>query len=561
MDWRRPLGISLLPLFLGMLFFAASLTPSLIPRGWLLQGILGGGVAALGYMAGRLLLTLWRQMALPGLRGRGFVIGHLLVGLPVLGIVIYALAYAVPWQNSIRTRMDLEPINSMRSLHMLAAAVLVFAVLFLIGVLVKIVFNRIRFWLYRYMPERTANISGLLIVGLLLFIVTRDGLIDRMTAFFDRTYTAAQNLFDTAPSSPTNDAVPGSAGSLLDWGAMGQPGRNFITGGPSVEAISDFSGRPAEQPLRVYVGLAEARTPQERADMALAELKRVGGFDRKILIVAMPTGTGWLDPGSFDPLEYMHDGDVATVAVQYSYLQSPLALIFDTDAGLEQARALIATIHQYWRDLPSESRPKIYMHGVSLGAWSSMYGTDLEALLDDPIDGALWAGPPFPSSRWREAMAARNPGTPYVAPDVGEGRLFRFANHVTPAGGPDGWGSMRLLFLQYSSDPIVFYEPQSLWRAPEWMKEPPAPDVSPDLRFIPVVTQFQLALDMALALSAPSGHGHAYYARDYIGAWVAVTAPEGWTDADTQRLLARCNKGKQQGCNNDIGAGSGSSSP
>lgn len=44
-DWKKPLGISLLPLFLGLLFFAASLTPSLIPRCWALQGILGGTVA------------------------------------------------------------------------------------------------------------------------------------------------------------------------------------------------------------------------------------------------------------------------------------------------------------------------------------------------------------------------------------------------------------------------------------------------------------------------------------------------------------------------------------
>lgn len=560
MDWKKPLGISLLPLFLGLLFFAASLTPSLIPRGWVLQGILGGMVAALGYLTGRLLLTIWRQMALPLMRGRGFVIGHLAVGLPVLATVIVALIREVPWQNSIRIRMGMEPIESIRMLHMLALATLIFAILYMIGALIRLIFDRTRQRLYRYMPERRANIAGLLIVGLLVFITTRDGLVDSLVGFADKSYTVAQDLFESAPPPPDDSLRSGSAASLIDWGAMGRPGRNFVTSGPDASDIADFGARPAKQPLRVYVGLAQADSAQERADLALAELQRIGAFERKLLIVAMPTGTGWLDPGSFDVVEYMHGGDIASVAVQYSYLQSPLALILETDSGLEQSRALVTTIHRYWRDLPEDARPRLYMHGLSLGAWASMYGTDLEALVDDPIDGAFWAGPPFPSSLWNSAMAGRKPGTPYVAPDVADGRLFRFASHTKPAGGPDGWGSMRLMFLQYSSDPIVFYQPSSLWRAPTWMREPPASDVSPDLRFMPVVTQFQLALDMAIALSAPSGHGHSYYAHDYIGPWLAVTAPDGWTEDDTARLMARCDKDAQHGCRNGNDAGSGSGS-
>ncbi|TKW66014.1 MAG: hypothetical protein DI616_12790 [Paracoccus denitrificans] len=550
MNWKKPLGISLLPLFLGLLFFAASLTPSLIPRGPVLQGILGGTVAALGYLIGRFLLTVWRQMDLPVLSGRAAIIGHLIVGLPVLATLGNALIKEVPWQNSIRTRMGMEPIESFRVLQMLGLAVLVFAVLYLIGALIRMVFDRMRRRLYRYMPERRANIAGLLIVVVLVFTITRDGLIDNLIDFFDSSYTVAQDLFENAPPPPEDSTVSGSAQSLVDWGAMGKPGRDFVTTGPNAAAISEFSGTEALKPLRVYVGRAQADDAQARADVALAELQRIGAFERKVLIVAMPTGTGWLDPGSFDVIEYMHGGDIATVAVQYSYLQSPLALILETDSGLQQARALIGTVHRYWRSLPRDQRPQIYVHGLSLGAWASMYGTDLEALLDDPIDGGFWAGPPFPSGLWHQAMEERNEGTPYVAPEVRDGRLFRFASHVKPAGGPDGWGSMRLMFLQYSSDPIVFYQPSSLWRAPAWMHEPPAEDVSPDLSFMPVVTQFQLALDMAIALSAPSGHGHSYYAHDYIGPWQAVTQPDGWTDADTARLMARCDGEKQQGCRN-----------
>lgn len=550
MDWKKPLGLSLLPLFLGLLFFSAALTPSLIPRGWFMQGVLGGVVAAIGYMVGRFLLTVWRQMALPRWRGLPFAIGHAVIGLPVAVILILSLLRAGEWQNSIRSRMGMELIDATPVIRMVGLALVLFGLLVLLGWLVQVIFDRTRRWLYRFMPERTANVAGLVIVTLLLFVVTRDGLVDRLIGFFDKTYTVAQKLTTPEQPPPGDPRRSGSAASLIDWADMGQPGRNFITGGPRAGAIAAFGGEPGMDPLRVYVGLANADTAQARADLALAELQRIGGFEREVLVVALPTGTGWLDPGSFDPLEYMHGGDIASVAVQYSYLQSPLALIIETDAGLEQARALIATMHDYWRGLPEDDRPRLYIHGLSLGAWASMYGTDLEVLLDDPIDGALWAGPPFPSARWNEAMAARNPDSAYVAPEVGDGRLFRFASHSKDAGGPEGWGDMRLLFLQYSSDPIVFYEPASLFRPPAWMREPPAEDVSPHLSFMPVVTQFQLALDMAFSLAAPAGHGHSYYARDYIGAWHAVTAPEGWTAGDSARLQRRCDNGLQKGCDN-----------
>jgi uncharacterized membrane protein len=107
---------------------------------------------------------------------------------------------------------------------------------------------------------------------------------------------------------------------------------------------------------------------------------------------------------------------------------------------------------------------------------------------------------------------------------------------------------LRVVYLQHASDAIVFYEPASIWRAPEWMREPRAPDVSPAIRFIPVVTQLQLALDMALALGVPGGYGHNYIADDYIDPWVAVTDPEGWSNADSARLKTWCGEEWGQGC-------------
>ncbi len=543
-------GLTILPLLLGLLFFAASLTPSLIPRDWLVQGILGGLVMALGYMIGRSLMGLWWIMELPTLKGRAAFIFYVVLAIPVLIVLVLCLSWANDWQNDIRARMGLALVDNSHTVQMVSLALAVFGVLFFVGFLVRSAFDYLRRRLYRFLPARTANIAGLILTIVIVFVATRDGILDRVISNLDESVTLAQDLFDTAPPSPSGSAIAGGQGSLIDWDAMGKPGRDYVTSGPNAAAIAAFMGRDALQPVRVYAGLAQADTPQERADAALAELKRLGGFDRKVLIVAMPTGTGWLDPGAMDTVEYMHGGDIATIAVQYSYLQSPLALILETRSGVDQAIALISTVHGYWKTLPAASRPKLYIHGLSLGAWSSMQGTGLFALLDDPINGALWAGPPFPSDMWIRVNADRSPESPYVLPTIGDGRVVRFASHTKSPGGPEGWGNIRLVYLQYSSDPIVFFETASFFRAPEWMREPAAVDVSPHMQFVPVVTQFQLAVDMALANTAPDGYGHAYYGPDYVRPWVAVTDPENWSEADSARLAAHCNEGFKKGCRN-----------
>jgi uncharacterized membrane protein len=46
----------------------------------------------------------------------------------------------------------------------------------------------------------------------------------------------------------------------------------------------------------------------------------------------------------------------------------------------------------------------------------------------------------------------------------------------------------------------------------------------------------QLAADIVHGGDAPAGFGHAFAAEDYIDAWLAVMAPEGWTAAEIAGL-------------------------
>src|SRR3984885_2382564 len=52
-------------LVLGALCFAAALTPTLVPRSYLTQGVLAGACFAIGYAAGALWRWTWQYLELP----------------------------------------------------------------------------------------------------------------------------------------------------------------------------------------------------------------------------------------------------------------------------------------------------------------------------------------------------------------------------------------------------------------------------------------------------------------------------------------------------------------
>ena len=79
----------------------------------------------------------------------------------------------------------------------------------------------------------------------------------------------------------------------------------MVADGPDQSQIASVTGHAAKEPLRVYVGLGSADNPRARAQLALAELQRVGAFERANLVIATPTGTGWVDEESQHALEYL----------------------------------------------------------------------------------------------------------------------------------------------------------------------------------------------------------------------------------------------------------------
>ena len=85
---------------------------------------------------------------------------------------------------------------------------------------------------------------------------------------------------------------------------------------------------------------------------------------------------------------------------------------------------------------------------------------------------------------------------------------------------------MRVVYIQYASDPMIFFSPSLLYEKPDWLKGTRGPDVSPYLTWYPMITFLQIAFDLPMATSIPTGYGHNYAPAHYIDGWVAVTDPQ-----------------------------------
>ncbi|MBX8782522.1 hypothetical protein HBA94_01965 [Ochrobactrum sp. GRS2] len=529
-------SLSLIGMLLGTLFFAASLTPSLVPRPFLIQGVLSGACFAIGYGIGVFLFWLWNYLELPKPKGRiSTIIKITAMAVTIITAMVF-LWHAADGQNSIRSLMGLEKVESAHPLKTGLIALITFVILIALARLFQLIYRSSSRWLDRYIPPRLSRFTGFLIAAI-IFSMAINGVLFRFGLHvMDSSYRKFDALMEAEVPQPQDPLKSGSAASLVKWDELGRMGRSYVSSGPDAQQISNFTGRPAQNPLRVYVGLRSAETAKERAKLALQEMIRVGAFDRSLLLVTIPTGTGWVDEMGIDPVEYLHDGDIASVAVQYSYLASWLSLLVEPGYGSETATALFDEVYDYWTKLPKDSRPKLYLYGLSLGAMNSQLSSELFQVLGDPYQGALWSGPPFTSRLWRSITNNRNEGTPEWLPEFRDGSYARFTNQNNALRLPNShWGPMRIVYLQYASDPIVFFDPKDFYREPDWMKAPRGPDVSPQLKWYPVVSMLQLAIDLMLATTTPIGHGHVYAPQHYIDAWVEVTNVS-WSQADIDRL-------------------------
>ncbi|MCX8995742.1 alpha/beta-hydrolase family protein [Rhizobiaceae bacterium BDR2-2] len=532
-----PRRLSLAGITGASLFLAASLTPSLLPRTALMQGALSGLCLAVGYGAGTAVAALGRLLELPDLPrrpGRWIALAASLFGIAMLFL-------AEGWQKELRGLMAMQSIEPFGILKVSGIALAIFFALLGLARSILLVIRTVTSSIHHRVPRRAATLAGLLATALLMAGII-DGVVLRYALrAVDGSYQRLDALIDADLAAPASPLRAGGPGSLIDFDTLGRQGRSYVSTGPTLEEMERFSDKPALTPVRIYAGLNTAETVEERAALALEDLKRAGGFERKVLLLITPTGTGWVDQAAIDSIEFLHNGDIASVALQYSYLSSFLALAVEPGYGQESARALFNAVYGHWKTLPRDSRPLLYLFGLSLGAMNSDLSADFLDIAGDPFQGALWSGPPFNSRLWQMATAERERDTPVWLPRYRDGAAIRFTSQtnaldLTGRGPQDGWGPIRIVYLQYASDAVTFFEPASFYRPPAILEAPRAPDVSPSVRWFPAVTFLQMGFDMLIANQAPNGYGHSYAPEHYLDAWVAVTGTGAYDEAGLHRL-------------------------
>ncbi|AKS32847.1 alpha/beta hydrolase [Mycolicibacterium goodii] len=525
----------------GLVFVWLSLTPSLLPRGPLFQGLVSGGAGAIGYGIGVFAVWLVRYMRSADTSPKAPRWAW--IGLVAVGIVgqILMIVYFHVWQDQIR---DFMGVPRLRFWDHPLTAVLSIVVLYVLVEIGQLVGKLVRYLVRQLDRVAPPRVSAVVVVTLLLAlsIALLNGVVVRFAMETINKSFAAVNDEDSPDfSAPTSPLRSGGPGSLVSWASLGHQGRVFVASAPSVQQLSAFNGAPAVEPIRAYAGLQSADGIKATAALAARELERTGGLDRQVVAVATTTGTGWINNAEATALEYMYNGDTAIVSMQYSYLPSWLSFLVDKENARQAGQALFEAVDALIRERPEADRPKLVVFGESLGSFGGEAPFLALNNLVARTDGALFSGPTFNNTIWTDLTRNRDPGSPEWLPIYADGENVRFVAEAADLGRPDDpWSTPRVVYLQHASDPIAWWNTDLLFSKPDWLREPRGYDVSPHTVWIPVVTFLQVSADMAVAVDVPDGHGHVYV-KDVANAWAAIMAPPGWTPAKTERLRPLLN--------------------
>jgi uncharacterized membrane protein len=520
----------------GLVFLWFSMTPSLLPRGPLFQGLVSGAAGAIGYALGVFAVWLVRYLRSKDTSPPAPRIGWIaLVVVGVIGQILMIIWFHV-WQDHVR---DLMGVPRLKWHDYPLAAVLAIVVLFVLVEIGQLIGKLIRFLIRQLNRVAPPRVSAVVVVVLLigLAIALLNGVVVRFAMrSLNNTFDAVNNEQSPSNPAPTSPLRSGGPGSLVSWASLGHQGRIFVGGGPTAQRVSAFNGTAAMEPIRVYAGLESASDKKAAAELAAAELERTGGLNRKVVAVATTTGTGWINEAEADAIEYMFNGDTAIASMQYSFLPSWLSFLVDKENARQAGQFLFEAVDKRIRALPEGNRPKLVVFGESLGSFGGeapfLSANNIEAR----TNGALFSGPTFNNTMWEDITRNRDVGSPEWLPIYQQGQNIRFVARPDNLGRPnDPWGNPRILYLQHASDPIAWWNPDLLFQRPDWLREKRGYDVPSDMEWIPAVTFLQVSADMAVAIDVPDGHGHRYV-KDVVNGWAAVLQPPGWTPEKTERL-------------------------
>ncbi len=322
---------------------------------------------------------------------------------------------------------------------------------------------------------------------------------------------------------PDSPYVTGGPGSSVSYSTLARDGRRFVSFRTPAEQIRSVDGQ-AMEPLRVYVGLESANTVEQRVDLAMRELERLGAFERANLLIMSPAGSGYADYVAAEAIECFTRGDCASVVVQYGVLPSMLSLT-RVGLGAQTVRLLLDRIDER---IGGEG-PRVLMYGESLGARVAQEALQIAPSRVDAtgkvqgVDALVSVGTPGGPSLRNDLLHS---------PDV---------VHL------DRWQQMtgeeraQLWFVDHDADPVTRWDGALAWRYPRWLQRPRGRNVPDDMNWLPVLTWWQVIFDLVFAAQQQSGVFHSI-GHDYRADLAPILAAVVGRGADVEhvaQLLAR----------------------
>ena len=329
------LNLPRFPVALGFLGYLASDTPSLLPRPWYFQGLIGGISALIFYVIGLVIQEIWQLFA----HWSGFrmtvrpqartVLRRIWYVVLALAVLAYPFVNAA-WHSYVTSYVGEQPPGPLYPLASIFAAILVGALF--IGI--YHLFLKLTHWVTARLERRVVRVAIARFVAIVVTIVA-------VVAVFDRSSSAACSLAAKEQADAVNKSAPtgvfrpasplrsGGPGSLVPWDSVGADGKSFIASGPNAARVSVVTrDEEAKEPIRVFASVASDRNLEETKNLVLAEMDRTKAWERKALLVVTSTSTGFVNEWA---AEFVPCGDSAIITMQYSTLPSALGLLTARD--------------------------------------------------------------------------------------------------------------------------------------------------------------------------------------------------------------------------------------
>ena len=554
---RWALGLPRFPLVLAFLGYLASDTPSLLPRPWYFQGLIGGISALIFYVIGLILQEIWQLFARwSGFRmsikpGARTVLRRIWYILVLLAVLAYPFVNAA-WHSYVTSYVGEQPPGPLYPLVSILTAMLVCALF--IGV--YHLFRKLTNWVIGRVERRVVRVAIARVVAIAVTIIAvvavMDQVVIRGLLLAAREQANAVNASTPAgvfaPASPMRS---GSINSLVSWDTVGADGKTFLSSGPNAARISVVTrDEEAMEPIRLFASVDKARNLEDTKNLVLAEMDRTKAWERSSILVITSTSTGFVNEWAAESFEYLLHGNSAIVTMQYSTLPSALGLLTARDEPPKVGRLLFKAVAARIASLPQDQRPKLYAGGESLGAFGGNGAFDSPEDMLAQVDGALWTGTPSFTDNHETLTNQRTFGSTVVNPTIQNGLHFRFASNEKELTADEyghelgPWNAPRVVYLQHDSDPVVWWSTDLILNTPDWLNETRQPGTPMSyMSWMPFVTFWQVTADMAMSNTVPGGYGHRYFETETVPSWAGIIGMD--PNADYTRIEAAIKEANQ----------------